>query len=337
MSYRRVVVVFVGAAILWSWCCLGQGVRSRKLSVGQALPEFSVTDSSGKEFRRAGGGERALLAVFLSAGQKRSTRAAEGIKDIVTKLGSSGSELDVLVIFDDPNDPLGRSEQWKGVSARVRIIVDSDLALWGKFGLIVMPSVVICDTDNKVVWIESGYGYKAAPIVRARLKQAMGVEQGVSAEDAGKVRTVTNSTVEARVSRHVQMAKMLMGKRMFDMAASELGKAQELDPNSVELKVELGELYCRGEKPAEAIKLLSGAEGATREVKARIGVVLGWAHRKKNDLKSAEKLLLDAIALDPRSVRGLFELGQIYQSQGEPERAATTYRRALELALDESR
>jgi tetratricopeptide (TPR) repeat protein len=299
------------------------------------LPGFSVMDSSGKGFQRVGREGRALLVAFLSAGQTRSVRAGEDLKNMLATLGPSAEDLDVLVVLDDPNDPFAQSEQWKGADAGVRIIVDSDLTLWGKFGLIVMPSLLICDMDNRVVWIESGYNYSSGPIVNARLKQAMGMEQKVSPDEAGKVKTVVNSTFEARISRHVQMAKVLMGKGLFDMAVSELGKAQKLDPNSIELRLELGELYCRGNKPVEAIRLLSGTEGTTRKMKARVNVVLGWAHRKKDDLKSAERLLLNAITLDTRSVRGLFELGRVYQAQEKLEDAVATYRRALELVLND--
>jgi len=321
--------------VLLNWCSDAKSNGSRKLVAGSELPKFSITDISGRPYQHPTAAKRALMVAFLSAGHTRSVRAANDILAFLPKLGSAAKNLDVLIVFDDPDDPFCQAEKWKAVSANLHLAVDPKLDLWGEFGLIVMPSVVICNADNQVTWVEAGYGYNSAPVVHARLRQAMGLEKEAAADEAGEVKTVVNSTLDARLSRHVQMAKVLMRKGMFDMAVNELDTARKLDPNSIDLKLELGELYCRTKKPDAAIELLKGTEATGRELNARICLVLGWAHRIKKDLKTAEHLLLDAIKMDPGSVRALFELGKLYQAKGDLEHAVTTYRRALELTLDD--
>ncbi len=63
--------------------------------------------------------------------------------------------------------------------------------------------------------------------------------------------------------------------------------------------------------------------------KARVSLLLGWAKRQINQLIAAEKLLLEATTLDPKSSRGFFELGKVYQAGGQFEKAMVLYRKAL--------
>jgi Tfp pilus assembly protein PilF len=54
-----------------------------------------------------------------------------------------------------------------------------------------------------------------------------------------------------------------------------------------------------------------------------------------NELDAAEKLLLEATTLDPRSSRGFFELGKVYQTRKEVEKAMLAYYKALALIFTE--
>ncbi len=51
--------------------------------------------------------------------------------------------------------------------------------------------------------------------------------------------------------------------------------------------------------------------------------------RQTNQLDAAEKLLVEATTRNPKSSRGFFELGKIYQARGQFEKAMVSYRKAL--------
>jgi tetratricopeptide (TPR) repeat protein len=99
--------------------------------------------------------------------------------------------------------------------------------------------------------------------------------------------------------------------------------------------LELGELFCTAKRNQEALDLVKGLKVTKRFEKARALLITGWAKRQMGELDAAEELLLEAIKLYPKSVRSLFELGKIYQTKGEVEKAMQTYRRALSLVFEE--
>jgi Flp pilus assembly protein TadD len=73
---------------------------------------------------------------------------------------------------------------------------------------------------------------------------------------------------------------------------------------------------------------------ATKQLdKARLLRISGWAKRQIGDLETAEKLLLEATTLNPKSSRAFFELGQVHQAKGQVEKAMQAYYRALTLVF----
>ena len=66
-----------------------------------------------------------------------------------------------------------------------------------------------------------------------------------------------------------------------------------------------------------------------------LNLVSGWANRQLNNLEEAEKFLLEAVKLNPKSARSFYELGKTYEARGDIEKAATAYRKALAKIFNE--
>jgi len=306
---------------------------TRRIGIGNKMPEFSASDTSGKVFDYKHGVGKVLMAVFLSTNQKNSAQAAADIKGIVTKLAGQTKRLNVVVAIDDPNSQtFFRSDPNEPVVG-IHVVADTEYKLWGKFGIIATPTVIISDTNDTVLWVKAGHSYDFVPVIRARLNQALGIAQEIDPNDASRVKTVTNATVTARIKRHLQMAKMLQAKGRIESAINEVRKAKELDPNSVEAALELGELFCRVGKNEAALNIVERIKATKRLDKARLLRISGWAKRQMGDLETAEKNLLEATKLNPKSCRGFFELGQVYQAKGDKDKAIAAYYRALTLVF----
>lgn len=315
--------------------CSAAYARHRRLGIGEKVPEFSVHDVTGKSFDYNHGGGKVLMMVFLSGRQKGSARAAQDIERIIGKLDAHSKRLDIAFAVDDPNICAIFQNKEKDSGPGLHILPDTEYKLWGKFGIIVTPTVIISDTNDRVLWVQPGHGSDFAPVIQARLNQALGISQEVDPNEAGKVRTVKNTTVEARIKRHLQMAKMLQKKGKLEPAIKELRKAMVMDPNSVEVLFELCELFCTAGRSQAALDLVEGAKVTKQFEKARALLITGWAKRQMGELDAAEELLLEATKLDPKSIRGLFELGKIYQTKGDVEKAMQAYRRALSMVFEE--
>jgi Flp pilus assembly protein TadD len=130
------------------------------------------------------------------------------------------------------------------------------------------------------------------------------------------------------------MAKMLQEKGRIESAITQMEKARELDPNSVELTLEIGNLLCSIGQGKSALDILKGVETRGNIEKSKLLIITGWANRQMSKFEEAEKLLLEATKLNPTSGRAFFELGQIYQARGEVEKAMLAYYQALTLVFN---
>ena len=316
------------------WCITAQADR-HAFDVGDIMPEFSGTTINGQVFTYKHNQGKALMVVFLSPGHKRSARAVADVKDIVRQLGVNAERLQIVIAVDDSNGVDFSSMQKGPAKKNVHVLLDSEYKLWGKFGIIAIPTVIISDTNDKVLCVKPGHGYDFVPVVRAYLDQALGLAQKKAPEDAGRVKTIANDTITARLKRHLQMAKMLEQKGRLESAVAEIQKAIELDHGSAEAALELGKLFCRAGRSKAAIDITESLKATSRLDKARLLLISGWAKRQMGDLDAAEKHLLEATTLDPKSTRALFELGKVYQSKQEIDKAMKSYHKALTVIFKE--
>jgi len=133
----------------------------------------------------------------------------------------------------------------------------------------------------------------------------------------------------------LQMARILQQKGRFESAIAEVRKAKDLDPNSVEAALELGELFCIAGQSKEALDVVKMVKATKRFDRARLLLISGWAKRQTGQLDAGEKLLLETTTLNPKSSRAFFELGKVYQARGQVEKAMRAYYKALVLVFGE--
>jgi tetratricopeptide (TPR) repeat protein len=335
IARKRIAMCAVSALVMvQSLFCTTLHAGRHKFEVGDKMPEFSATTLDGQVFTHKHSQNKALMVVFLSPKQKRSARAAADVEKIVRQLETNAERLETVIAVNDPNGVDFQSKQ-NGPTKNIHILLDSEYKLWGKFGIIAIPTVVISDTNDKVIYVKAGYGYDFVPVVGAYVSQALGLAQKEAPEDAGRVKTVANDTIAARLTRHLQMAKMLEQKGRLESAIAEIQKAIELDPGSAEAALELGELFCRAGRGKAALDITESVSITSRLDKARLLLISGWAKRQMGELDTAEKLLLEATTLDPKSARALFELGKVYQATQQIDKAMKSYHKALTVIFNE--
>lgn len=302
-----------------------------RLSVGDKMPEFSDLDIAGETFTYKHGAGRVVLLIFLSAGQKQSSRANEDLTKILAELPADVNDLDFLAVVDSNSvnsyfDP-DKNRRYG------RFFVDSDRKLWGKFGIIAAPTVIVVDKDDKAAWVKPGYGYDFAPAVRSFLNKTLGIAQDINPEDTQIVKTITKDSVDIRIARHLQMAKLLQNKGRYDSAIEEVCKSRQLDPNSVEAALELGRLYCLTGQPKEAMETANSIKIDNRPTQIQVNLIKGWAKRQLGDLDEAQKLLINAVLFPPQASRAYFELGNVYHDKAMYEEAAQAYQKALNIVF----
>ncbi len=299
----------------------------RRIHVGDLMPAFSLPDVNGTMVRYDGKEERPLGIVILQAGQSQRDRLVTDIEALVQKLRSDGAAFDCLGVMTGPGtSEYLRSRDLEGRTA-FPIVTDPNFAFWGRLGVIAAPTAIVVGSNHKVQWVKAGYGFDFLAGFHAQLNAALGL---AGASDAsGHVDTLTNTSARARRDRHIQLARALAKKGRPDSAIAELEKARALDPNAVDVALELGEVLCQAGRNEAALKMAAEVKAESSADKARAMLIAGWAKRQMGDLDAAGAALTKALALDPQSPRILYESGKVYQAKGDPERALACYRRAL--------
>lgn len=308
----------------------------RKVKVGERMPDFSLSDLNGTAFAYKHGRNKVMLLTFLPTSQRRIERTITDIETVIKGLQENRTQFDSVGVISGPAVKDYSKQRKPGSRPSFPVLLDGNFQLWGKLGVIAAPTLIIVGKDDNIQWIKAGYGYDFVPVVRTHLEQALGIAQDQAAEETHQVKTVANDTVDARIQRHLQMARMLEEKGRIESAVSELKKAAELDPNSNVSFFELGELLCRADRNKEALNVAERIKTTNKYDKARRLLISGWARRQMNELDAAEKDLLEATKLDPKSVRALFELGKIQHVRGQTEKAMKSYYAALALIFNES-
>lgn len=326
------------AALLFSTGLSRAAVSSaRRIAEGASTPEFSTVDIAGKPFAYKRSSAKVLMLAFLSSEQKRSKEAVEDIYKTLSAIPADKRPiLQIAFVMQNVDNEASIASLQKDAPCPLQVIADDKYKIWGTFGVIATPTVLISNRQGKVLCVKPGHAYDFAPVIKSRLFQALGLPHDVSPEKASSVRTVANSTVSAKAKRHLQMAKLLLRKGRIDSALEQARMAREIDPDSPGVAIELGELLCQAGQSQKAIELVSDQSTRSKLDKARVNLVLGWAHRQLNLLDKAERFLQEGIKQNPKSPRLHYELGRIYQARNESEKAMQAYAQALRLVYPEN-
>lgn len=333
---RNIIVAVVTVLVFSTVICGGVSTPPRRIPEGALTPEFHAVDTTGKSFACTRSSGKVLILAFLSSQKKRSQEAVEDIFWALSSIPSDKlTSLQVAFVLQNVDNREFIASIQKEAPSVVHILDDDRYRIWGKFGVIVTPTVLISDPQGIVLCVKPGYAHDFAQVVKSRLFQALEIPYDVSPDDTSTVRTVANSTMSAKAKRHLQMAKLMSRKGRVSSAIEQAQMAYKIDPNSPEVALELGEFLCRAGQAQKAIKLVSSLSGQSSRAKARINLIMGWAKRQLDQLEEAEKHLLEGIQQDPMLPRLYFELGRIYQKRNDSENAMQAYFQALQLIYRE--
>ena len=70
---------------------------TRRVKIGDKMPEFSLADPNGVEFAYRHNGKRVLVVVFMSASQKQSTHAIADIENLSNNHMVNQEKTEVLI------------------------------------------------------------------------------------------------------------------------------------------------------------------------------------------------------------------------------------------------
>ena len=134
---------------------------------------------------------------------------------------------------------------------------------------------------------------------------------------------------------HGDLGLLLTGGQQYEAAVSELGRASQLEPNSPEYGLGLGEALLRWRHDTVALQYLLAVQGKFGELplyKFELGLAHFYLTQYPEALKQFESLAQEK----PKSNQVQYLLGGTYQALGELDKAEDCYRKAITLKPDEA-
>ena len=151
-----------------------------------------------------------------------------------------------------------------------------------------------------------------------------------------KVSTAIEGRISDWAAKEMALACQLRERSEVDAAISTYRKILQHQPECVEARAALGELYERLGKDREAIRQYRRGLHLSPN-RLEIWLRLGDCYYRLEDLDRATQSYERAIAIEPDCIRALYQLGMVLHDRGQLEGAARRYQQVIEYCRTDAR
>lgn len=287
------------------------------LQVGMKAPDFALESFEGRTVAlRDFSAARATLLVFWASWSEWSPEVLERVQQLHARYRDQG--LAVLGInVESPRSTAAELAQAHALARRLGLtfplLVDRGLQVFGSYGVVAVPSLVLLRGDGTVAGHLAGY-----PIA-SREEFFELVEATVTGRPVARPQAPAARQPNPRAVRYFNLARAMVARGLVDQVESDLRRAIALDPDFALPRILLAQIYRERAVAVETIQVEGG----------RVETLRLRADERDALLRQAERLLDEALRIDPVSAAALAELAAVRLARGELEPA----RRLLERAL----
>ncbi len=326
------ITLFIAGFFVLSETGRAESFPFRSLEIGNPVPDVTLAgykNTSGTSLHSQKG--KPLLLLFwggdLAAKKKRTIKVMKVVQGMSAKLKKNGVHLLVVNVQNDTDAVVKEVTKASGLTAP--LYMDSNRNVYGKFGLYVLPSMLMVNKQGKVT---GGVGYSKD--IAQRLQGEVDIMLGtksrktLEAELNPKIKEIPEG--EKQALRHLKMGINLVHKGMQDSAVREFSKALELNSKLAEAKVELGCIYVEQDKLDDAVTELEAAlQQKPKLLKAEI--CLARVSAKMGEVAEALDDVQALLFRNGRSPELHFLEGELQEQLGHLDKAAKSYKKAFEL------
>jgi peroxiredoxin len=326
---RSIIALFV---ILTATATATQADQVRNVRVGEKVPPFIVRTLSGKELRSEDFRDKVMVLVYLSAEQRSSETALRDAKDVARDLRRS--DLAVVTMTAD----VTRTDYFRALRDRIGVHhplgLDVGREVYGSLGLIVVPTTIIVDREGRLAHVIASRKSDHPYVLRAHLRHALGL-----IDDEELARELTTQGVERdppreRIARHRAAARLLREGDLLADAEKELQAALAIDAADVDTQLDLASLRLaqgRVDEAAQLVEKVAAAAPSHRRARLMTGIVL--YHRDRLD--EAQRVLEEALLLNPDPILTHYYLGLIHERRGDESAAIRHFKESLSRLLED--
>lgn len=305
----------MGVALLVMAC--GGVVRA------EGVVGLTLKDVNGSEVKVPGEGVSVL--VFVRMDQVESKKMLEQVGVAIKGMKSAQA----VAVVGGETSAVDAAGLAKGGSWAGAVVSDPEYVTSGKMSIYAWPSAVVMNAAGEVVAHIGGYPSSFATDLAADLEFAAGKIDKATLEQRTAAHEVVADSADQKAGRNLEVARRLLAQGIPDAARVEIAKALEYGPKDAGLKMEAVKLMV-------TLADVKGAEDELAKVDtsavpaAQVNLVRGQIALQEEKWDEAEKLLAEAVKLNPNPAEAWYGLGLVYKHKQEWVKAAEAFEKAYE-------
>ncbi len=297
----------------------------------------TVVDTSAAELR-----QRVVIIQFGGTDQANSLEQMTELSQLLATPALVNVDPLWLLVVSKMSDPTGIPDFDVNDGVKPVVIHDGDRKIFGDYKIVVLPTLVIADRNQHVVYTLAGPSMQFEVLAPAALRLATGELTQIEFDEILHPPTDAEKRSREKAANNVRLAERMMQRGLPDSADDLLRQAMELDPRSIAAPLKLGKLLCDAARYAEALPYYEKAlELDPQSQDARLGLVASLLLNEENFEKGtlpADPLLrriesiLDRMVTDyPENPEAQYLQGVFFERQGDWQSAALAFKRAAAL------
>ncbi|NOY45354.1 MAG: redoxin domain-containing protein [Deltaproteobacteria bacterium] len=253
ISWGALALLFLMPMAAWAF------KRTRE---GQEVKDFRLTTPAGEIVHlREALGSRATVVVFWAMWSPRSEEALRDFQALYERYADRGLQVIAVNVEHQERHPgemeaIGRWAAERGLTFPV--VVDMDLSVFNRYGVIAVPSLLLCDAEGTIRALLEGYSDMTRDGFKERVLELLGV---LTKPEAASAEAQPAYRPKGMAERYTRMGEILLQRHMAARAVKVFRQALEEDPDYPRARQGL----------ARAQEVLSKEQGrsAPKEVEAR--------------------------------------------------------------------
>ena len=304
------------------------------LKVGDPVPDFEIRTIDGRSVNLGSLKGKILVLVFWRRNQDNSKNVLSDLERLYQEYQDRG--VVVLAINADEASETEIKNFQTAQSFSYPFASDKGLTLYGRFGIIVLPSTLVIGPRGKLAHFQPIHGREFYSQLRGHVRFLLGEISSNQLEAELNPRKMPESS-EARkkADRYLNLGLALMDAGMVEKALDAFMTAAEADPSMPEPHISLAQIYSqeRDEKKA-GIELGNALELLSRPTDKKLLQGITHANRGEDDLAMTffQKVIEDNSDPPPEVY---YQMGRIYERLNKPSQALVSYQMALKLLSKE--
>jgi tetratricopeptide (TPR) repeat protein len=325
-----VLIIFGVAGTALAVSQLKQYQKAPAFNLGAIAPEgMRVNDKASK-------GKPTIL-VFGELYNRNTIDALSDLEKVRTDLELTQKDINIYLIVAQKATAAQLREIQLTKKVKATVLHDSDRSAFGEYGVVVLPSVVVLDSEGNVSLAISGYPLSFSDMMTDAILYSLGKTTRKQFEASVQAPSGAAPVEESklRAGRLAGLARQLYRRGYTKLAQERFAETLKLDPDYLPGRVGMARCLIKLNHLAEAAeeleKVLQKDKDHTEAnlVLAQLEIIRGG-----EEIKAAQQRLDLVLARNPHDPEAHYLLGMVYESENKIEQALVFYKKAAQILLE---